>query len=114
MIFNDLVRFDTFLIGLRFTICVFFQKISKLHHWGKNTEQYDKAQSTLDSIWEGLRKYADKNKVRPLSSLPTPTPKTKQNKKQNQNKQKKNNKKTPTVSPTQSLLSRAASDYSCR
>ncbi|XP_025082044.1 calexcitin-2-like [Pomacea canaliculata] len=38
------------------------EKISKLHHWGKNTEQYDKAQSTLDSIWEGLRKYADKNK----------------------------------------------------
>ncbi|KAK7096267.1 calexcitin-2-like [Littorina saxatilis] len=38
------------------------EKISKLHHWGTNDEQYGKAKKTLGEIWDGLRACADKNK----------------------------------------------------
>jgi len=38
------------------------EKISTLHHWGKNDEQYGKAKATLNEIWVGLKGCADKNK----------------------------------------------------
>ncbi|KAL8559958.1 hypothetical protein ACOMHN_041429 [Nucella lapillus] len=37
------------------------EKISGLHHWGKNDEKHDKAKATLAQIWEGLKSVADKN-----------------------------------------------------
>ncbi|XP_076439191.1 calexcitin-2-like [Babylonia areolata] len=37
-------------------------KISKLHHWGKDDNEYKKAKDKLALIWDGLREGADKNK----------------------------------------------------
>ncbi|KAH9509721.1 hypothetical protein Btru_044336 [Bulinus truncatus] len=38
------------------------EKISTLHHWKNNDEAFKQAQETVNSIWEGLRLRADKNK----------------------------------------------------
>ncbi|ESO89769.1 hypothetical protein LOTGIDRAFT_204304 [Lottia gigantea] len=37
------------------------QKICSLHHWKQGGDRYKSAEKTLASIWDGLRKFADKD-----------------------------------------------------